>query len=411
MDILASIDIRASRGLVDTKEFRLESERARQGKRIVHVITGLNDGGAEAVLFRLCTADRSNQHKVISLMDSGKYGPLLEDNGVEVMSVGMTRGRLTLSGLWRIWRELRNTQCDVVQTWMYHADLFGGVAARLAGIRNVCWGTHHTTLSVAENALGTIVVAWICARLSKFVPRQIICVAQSTLKVHEAKGYEISRMTVVPNGYDLSVFRPDSKVRARVRESLGVEAGEPVIGFVARYDTQKDHGTLLSALYLLSEAKKCPRCLLVGTGMDANNAAVVAQISEFGLNGRVQLLGRRDDVPAIMNALDAHVMSSTSEAFPNVLAEAMACGVPCVSTDVGDAALIVGDTGWIVPSRDPAALAEAIEQAMIQRRGQLWTSRQESSRERVAANFSIESMVEGYHSVWFGSAIDSDSRD
>lgn len=208
-------------------------------------------------------------------------------------------------------------------------------------------------------------------------------------------------MVVIPNGYDLSVFEPNVSARDNLRSELGLLT-EPTIGFVARFNPLKDHDNLLNALALLSARQACPRCLLVGTGMDESNAWLTGRIAELGLSDRIVLLGRRDDIPSVMNALDLHVMSSSSEAFPNVLAEAMACGTPCVSTDVGDAALIVGETGWIVPPETPEALADAIEGALRERQEhpEAWRARCAAARQRVVDEFSIDRMVQRYRDIW-----------
>lgn len=214
-------------------------------------------------------------------------------------------------------------------------------------------------------------------------------------------GYDAGRMVVIPNGYNLSQFRPDPEARAAVRAELGIAPDVPLIGLVARFDPQKDHRNLLQALAILKGRGTAPLCLLVGTGMEEGNQALAAMIGEAGVGDHLHLLGKRTDIPAVMNALDLHVMSSAfGEAFPNVLSEAMACGTPCVSTDVGDAALIVGDTGWIVPPRAPAALADAVEAALAESRSSQWGARQEAARARIEENFGIGVMVERYRAVW-----------
>jgi glycosyltransferase involved in cell wall biosynthesis len=207
-------------------------------------------------------------------------------------------------------------------------------------------------------------------------------------------------MSVIANGYDLSVFRPDNVARERVRTELGISAEQPVIGFVARFDPQKDHKNLLSALALLKTQGVAPVCLLVGTGMEQANAQLSMQIAHFDLSASIRLLGRRNDIPAVMNALDLHVMSSAfGEAFPNVLSEAMACETPCVTTDVGDAAVIVGETGWIVPPRDSGALADALTRALsissAERR-----ARGQAARVRVQTHYSLGLMVERYQALY-----------
>ena len=196
--------------------------------KILHIITGLGDGGAEAVLYRLCTHDTTQRHLVISLTTSGKYGPLLEAKGISVISIGMQRGNVTPSGfwrlwrLWRLWRQIRRVRPDVVQTWMYHADLLGGIAAKLAGVRRIVWGIHHTTLVAGESSRSAIMAMQLCARLSRVIPNQILCCAEESLRVHAEKGYDRDRMRVVPNGYDVSIFRPDQILRFQFRKELGL---------------------------------------------------------------------------------------------------------------------------------------------------------------------------------------------
>lgn len=370
--------------------------------RVLHVITGLNDGGAEAVLYRLCTHDKTRQHIVISLMDAGKYGSMLTEAGIAVHCLNMPRGQIRLRALWRLWRLLRQLKPDVVQTWMYHADLLGGVVARLAGVRFVVWGIRHTTLVPGQSSRGTIIVARVLARLSRLVPKQIVACAEEAAVVHGRLGYDTAKMQVIPNGYDLSQFVQDKEAGQALRAELGVHEGAPLLGMVGRFDPQKDHANLLHALGLLHEREVSFRCVLVGTGLDEDNAILLAQIQQLGLQDLVQLLGRRNDIPAVMNALDVHVLSSSfGEAFPNVLSEAMACGTPCVTTDVGDAARIVGDTGWVVSPSDSAALAGALEEALGQwRQLEGWLARQQAAREHIEENFSIEKMIDAYHAVW-----------
>jgi glycosyltransferase involved in cell wall biosynthesis len=288
---------------------------------------------------------------------------------------------------------------------MYHADLLGGIAARLAGTRNVTWGIHNSVLVPGQNSAGTIFIARICAHLSYIVPRAIICCAHKAAQVHTALGYRAAAMHVVPNGYDLTLFQPDPEQRSALRAELKL-GDEDVIGFVARYDPAKDHANLLRALAILKARDACPLCLLVGGGMEPSNAPLIAEIARHDVGDRVLLLGRRGDVPAIMNALDVHVLSSAAEAFPNVLAEAMACGTPCVSTNVGDAADIVGESGWIAPPGDPEALADAIEAALAARRSADWSARRERARQWIARSFSIAQMSRGYRRVWNGDRLE-----
>lgn len=368
--------------------------------KVMHVIAGLADGGAEAVLYRLVTRDRADVHHVVSLTDRGKYGELLEQAGVQVTALDMPRGRLTPGGVKHLWNAIRDWKADVMQTWMYHADFVGGLAARFAGIP-VVWGIHNTVLEPGRSSPTTILVARLCALMSGWIPGGIASCAHTAVHAHATLGYDTGRMTVIPNGHDLSCFTPDDSARLRLRNEWRVPENVPLIGMVARFDPYKDHHNLIRALShpMLQQAGFL--VVLAGTGMESTNRSLMDMLAAGGIAGRVFLLGQRQDIPAVMNALDLHVLSSSAEAFPNVLCEAMACGTPCVTTDVGDAASIVGETGWTVPPGDPAALAGAISQALAAWDDrQDWYRRRQISRQRIADNFAIAAMVDAYRKLW-----------
>jgi len=369
---------------------------------INHIITGLNDGGAEAVLYRLCVHDKKHHHIVISMMDEGKYGSLLQAAGVTVHCLNMPRGRVTVSGMVQLYRLLRSIRPDVVQTWMYHADLIGGVVARLAGVKRVFWGIHHSNLESGKVKNVTRLIARICGVLSLFVPRTIVCCAHQAADVHAKLGYVKNKMVIIGNGYDLDHFIPNTADRDQLRAEWGIAESIPVLGMVGRFDPQKDHKNLIDALALLKRSGLDFRCALVGKDISVNNHELSTWINDQNLKNQLLLLEQRNDIPAVMNALDIHVLSSLGEAFPNVIAEAMASGTPCVTTDVGDAALIVDDTGWVVPPKDSQALAQAISTAIEERQKnpEVWRMRKQAARNRIVENFSIEKMIASYHDVW-----------
>jgi glycosyltransferase involved in cell wall biosynthesis len=362
----------------------------------------LADGGAEAVLYRLITANERNAHEVISLMDRGKYGPLLSEGGIKVHALNMPRGRVTVGGLRRLWHLIRASNADVVQTWMYHADLVGGIAARLAGKGAVVWGLHNTYL----DPLRTRLMARACAGASRVIPQRIVSCSSEAARLHIGLGYARDRITVVPNGYDLTHFRRNPEARVRLRAEWGVDRETMALGMVARWDPQKDHANLAAALTRLGRGTGREwRMILVGPGMEPSNEALVRLLEGHGVRDRTLLMGSRPDVAAVMNALDLHVLSSAAEAFPNVVAEAMACETPCVVTDTGDAGLIVGDTGWVVPPQDPERLAQGLQAAMAAMRDRYARlERQRAARERIQSHFSLDRMVRSYMEVWHEAA-------
>ena len=358
--------------------------------KLTLVITNLATGGAETMLLKLLQQlDRSRfTPTVISLVGLGEIGPRIQALGIPVHALGMPRGVPNPLMVLRLARLLRQLQPNVVHTWMYHADLLGGLAARLAGCRGVIWGIRQSNLSKELNKRSTLWVVKACALLSRRVPAQIISCSQRAKEVHAAVGYAADKLHVIPNGFDLDRFVPDALAHASVRAELGLAPDTPLVGLIARFDSQKNHFGFIEAAAQIHEQLPDVHFVLAGTDVDGSNAALNAAIAAQGLQARMHLLGRRDDVPRLMAALDVLASSSHGEAFPNVLGEAMACGVPCVVTDAGDSAEIVGSTGRVVAVADMAALAQQLLEVLR------WPATQRAAlgkqaRARVQAQYEI----------------------
>lgn len=371
--------------------------------KILHIITSLDQGGAEAVLCRLLTAkNKGVEYSVISLKGDGFYGDMLRANGLVPYCFQFKRGfQLTsLFDFIRLVRLIARLSPDVVQTWLYHADLLGGVAARLARCRCIVWGIRTSSVSSSLNGRFTRLVAWLCARLSSVVPSAIATCSIEAAKSHKKMGYDPAKFHVIPNGFDLAAYRPDWTKRQQLRQEWGVSTDEVLFGCVARWDPYKDHPNLLLALKRAAGGGTRVRCVLVGSGLTDRNSVLAELLSRYGLTDSVILAGPRTDIPAVMNALDFHILSSVSEGFPNVVAEAMACGTRCVVTDVGDAAMIVGDTGWVVPPKESVLLAHAITAALGDFGGVNDTKLRLEARKRIVDNFSLERMTQSYIRLW-----------
>lgn len=329
--------------------------------KVAHVITNLDTGGAQMMLRRLVVALQIQgvENTVFTLEGDADPGDLARHD-VGIHHLRMTRAWQAVGASVRLAQALRRARPDVVHTWLYHADLVGGVAARLAGAAPVVWGLHHVVDDADPLKTGTRLVMRLNGRLSSRVPARIICCAHATRASHARLGYDDQKMVVITNGIDTDLFKPDPDARSTVRWELGLPPEGMVIGLFARFHPQKDHRTFLEAAGRFRNFWPSAHFLLAGQGVDEHNPALRDHVREFGLGGCCHMLGRRHDVPRLMAACDVITSSSRSgEAFPLVLGEAMACGVPCVTTDVGDSSQLVADTGRIVPPGDPAGLATA----------------------------------------------------
>ncbi len=364
--------------------------------KIVHIITGLGDGGAEHTLYKICKYDKLNKHFVISLKNPEKYYSLLNKLGIKIYCLNFKIYSI-IKFIYLI-KFLKNLKPDVVQTWLVHGDFIGGIAARLAGLKNIIWNVRYSNLEFGKAKFTTILIIKILCKLSFFIPRLIIVVSKSAKKTCKELGYDAKKLYLIANGYDLSVIK-SFKVQ-KIRSKYKIKKKIPLIGKVARYDKKKDHTNLFNALNLIKKKNIKFHCFLVGKNIDKNNLNLINQINKLKLSNCIKLLGQKNNIIEIMNEIDLLVQSSSyGEGFPNVVAEAMACGTPCVVTNVGDAAFIVGKTGWVVPSKNPQKLASAIEKALSFIKKNSF-KKNNKPRLRIKKNFSIKKMLNQYRIVW-----------
>lgn len=337
-------------------------------------------------------------HAVVSLMDEGSFSQRLAADGIPVTYLRMRRGVPDPSALVRLVRLLRRERPDVVQGWMYHANLLAGLAGALARVP-VVWGIHHADVDPGNTKRLSHWTNRLCARLSGVLPARVVCCASSALRSHVGLGYREDRMVVIPNGFEVDRFRPDPSARARLRAELAIPPDGLVVGVVARFHPDKDHENFIAAARRVAAGDARAIFVLAGDGVEASNPRLRRWIDEAGIRGRVRLLGRRTDVPDLLAALDVLASPSRAEGFPQVLGEAMLCGVPCAVTDCGDSKVIVGAHGRVVKPRDPEALAGAILELLAlppAARAALG----EAARETIRARYDLGAVAGRYVALW-----------
>lgn len=371
-----------------------------QRTRIVHIINSFEFGGAEAMLVNLLLrTDRSRfEPSVVALIDDLSVAQPIIDAGIPLAVMGMKAGIPDPRGVLRLAWHLQRAKPDVIQTWMDHSNLIGTLAAKLVTRAPIVWGIHHSNHVVGIAKRSTLMTVDACAMLSN-LPARIICCSEHSRVMYADRGFAPHQMQVIPNGFDTSRFRPDPQARREVRQELGINDNTPLIGLVARFDPFKDHTNFLQAAARLRRQRPEVHFLMCGAGVEPSNETLMSQIRQLGLVDCCHLLGARRDVPRIHASLDLATSSSISEAFPLVLGEAMSCGVPCVSTNAGDSALIIGDTGRIVPTRDPAALAEAWLE-LLSLSAEERTAMGAAARRRVCEKFDLDAVTRQYHAVY-----------
>jgi glycosyltransferase involved in cell wall biosynthesis len=301
--------------------------------------------------------------EVLCLSGPGSLEPRIAALGVPVTNLGMAPGLLAFLKCPSLKRAIKTANPDIVQSWMYHANLMGGLALGLRSSPPLVWGLRQSNLDRVRSKKLTILVAQLGAWLSRWAAERIICVSGSVRDVHVAMGYDAAKSMVIPNGFDADQFQPDPGARGDVRAELAVDAQAILVGLVARFDPQKDHGTFFAAARMVVDHHPNTVFVLCGEQVDHTNQELNRMIREAGLGENVRILGRHADIARVTASLDIAVSSSAfGEGFSNTLGEALCCGVPAVATDVGDSGVIVADAGLVVAPEDAPALAAAIGQ-------------------------------------------------
>ncbi len=381
-----------------------EAKAARR-PRVVHVINSLSTGGAETMLARLVgSADSSRlEHVVLPLRDGGSLTERVRETGTLVEPLRVDGARNLITAPIRLGARLRELRPDIVQGWLLQGNLAATVGTSLGWLRApVLWNVRWTLYDVASERLSTRTLLRVSGRLAR-QPRRIIFNSQVAVSQHAIIGFPADRARVIPNGFDIEHFRPDAAARTAVRRELDIPADAEVVGMVARYHPMKDHAMSLRAAARLVERRPNAMFVYAGRDVDARNEELWPLVQIPALAGRVRLLGERHDVARLYASFDVYWMSSMArgiaEGFPNVIAEAMACGVPCVATNIGDAAAIIGQTGRVVPSRDWRAFADATAELLDSGAA---TRRRlgKEGRERIERDFSLEAVAGAYHALY-----------
>jgi glycosyltransferase involved in cell wall biosynthesis len=360
-------------------------------RKIIHVITGLEVGGAERALYVLLTNGLEGpfQNEVISLTELGHYGPLLQASGIPVCCLGLRFSSQSFRKLLSLFSIIRSQKPDIIQGWMTHGNIAASLGFFLRrSSASLALNVRSSLDGIEGLSLRTRVLNRIGAIFS-YSAHAVVYNSKRAARQYSEFGYKKSSICFIPNGFDTDFWKPSQEIKFLMRAKLGLSGTDRVIGFVGRADPAKNLPNLFSAFE--AAAQVSTDVVLVAVGRD------IGPIESK--SGRIILTGQRNDVEDLMRAFDVFCLSSSVEGFPNVLGEAMATEVPCVTTDVGDAALIVSDTGWVVPPRDSQALAQALIEAIATPPDAL-RARGAAARMRIEAEFSITSVVARYISLY-----------
>jgi glycosyltransferase involved in cell wall biosynthesis len=375
-------------------------------RTLLHVITDLDLGGAERALVRLALqlAARGWRQSAISLRRGGTLAGALEVAGVPVESLAFGSGG-TVANVARLRAAARAADPALVQGWMYHGNLAASLAATLGrGRPPVLWNIRQCIPDIAAEKPSTArVIRW-NARLSGR-PAHIVFNSALGQEQHRELGFATARSSVIPNGFDTGRFRPSPEAHADLRRRLHWPAETPIVGLVGRYHPVKGHADFLEAAAVVHRLRPEVRFVLAGTGVDEANTTLMEARARLQLEQAVRLLGPvadEADVATLTAGFDIACSASHSEAFPNVVGEAMSCAVPCVATITGDVAALLGPGGLLVPPHEPARFAEAILRVLAMTPDER-RAMGAAGRQRIDSSFSLVRIADAYDALYLRS--------
>lgn len=369
--------------------------------KICHIISGLNTGGAELMLYNLLTTKdlQSFDHTVVSLKDEGTIAEYIKKLGVPVFCLGMSPRKPTPKGGKHIIKLIKNLKPDIIQGWMYEGNFAAFFVWIMASRKSkLLWNIRFSLHEFNKMERSRRMLIRLESLLSPF-PLLILYNSRVSLEQHEKRGFSSKRSVFLPNGINSDRFKPDDDARRKLRSSLKLDFNTFLIGRIARYHPMKDYPNLILAAKKIISKFPSVHFVLSGRGVVESNTRLDTMIKDKGIKNKFHLLGDRGDIPEIMAGLDVHVSSSCSESFPNVVAEAMACSVPSVVTDVGDSSEIVGGTGIVVSPKNHEALAHGLETFIKMDRAER-SLRGKAARERIVSQFSLTSIAKQYESLY-----------
>lgn len=369
-------------------------------KKVLHIIIGLDIGGAETFLLRLIPKLEKKDYSsiVVFLTGKGELSKEYERSGISIFSLGLLAPHRALAAFFQLLRLVKRLHPDIIQTWMYHSDLLGGLVGKILSIP-VVWGVRQSNLDARVNKRLTMFLIRVCAILSRVIPININYDSFAGERAHVAAGYDQSKSSVIPNGVDAEVFSPSATARRVIRSELDIPEDAVVIGHIGRYDVQKDHKSFMKAIKIIHQKMPLLHVVMVGDGINWSNKELVEGFDPVADKAWIHLLGVRSDVVDIFSAMEVFCSSSRGESCPNVVIESMVMGVPCVATDVGDVANMVGDAGVVVRSEDHVKLAQACIKFVSKPRDEL-IELGRIARVRALKEFSLERAANSFADLY-----------
>jgi glycosyltransferase involved in cell wall biosynthesis len=373
--------------------------------KVCHIISGLKSGGAEGVLYRLVSLNKNNSHFIISLTKGGFYSKKFEREKINFIELSFTGLNLkSFFNFLKLIIIILKKKPDIVQTWMYHADLIGSIAARLAGVSKVYWNIRNSNLNLEWSKKTTLVVMKLCAYLSNFLPTKIVCCSNKSLECHKSYGYDYKRMILILNGYDINKFNYRISTNLKLRNLFLIKKNEIVLGFVARWSRQKNFELILKSFSISISNNSNLRLILIGKNITNKNILLVKKLFRYKIYNKTILINETDKLNEILNIIDIGLFASKgNEGFPNVIAEKMLMGIPIISNEVGDAKMIIKNFGVVKKNLNYFELSRLINkyaQNYSLKKKKNYLHNRYVIKKSIERRYSINHMIAQYNNLW-----------
>ena len=378
--------------------------------KVLHIINSLKKGGAEGNLYRLCIAQKKKYKNkiditIITLINNGYYENKLKAKGIKIISLGIDK-KIKIFDLIKKISKFRNIivkkNQDIIQSWMYHSNFLTLFIPRQSH-NKIFWNIRHSELNFNISKKITILISIICGLFSRIVPKKIIYCSEKSIKFHENKHfYSKNKTSLIENGYSEKTYYPSNSLRLNFRKKNNIKKRNIIFGFAGRYAKQKNIDSLLLAFSKISNDHENIYLYMAGKDINSQNKKLINIVSRLNIKNKVFFINEQKNLLEFYNGIDVLILTSHSESFPNVIAEAMLCTTPVLSSNAGCSKKIIDKYGFVLNQNDYLSISKGIKKIIniLINQKIFWKSLKKNTRLQIKNNFSIEKMAENYLRSW-----------
>ena len=378
--------------------------------KVLHIINSLKKGGAEGNLYRLCVAQKKKYQSkiditIITLINNGYYENKLKAKGVKIISLGIDK-KIKIFDLIKKISKFRNfivkNNHDIIQSWMYHSNFLTLFIPRKSH-NKIFWNIRHSELNFRISKKKTILISVICGLSSRIIPKKIIYCSEKSIKFHENKHfYSKNKTSLIENGYSEKTYYPLNSLRLSFRKKNNIKKTDIIFGFAGRYAEQKNIDSLLLAFSKITNDHDNIYLYMAGKDINSQNNKLINFVSRLNIKNKVFFINEQKNLLEFYNGIDVLILTSHSESFPNVIAEAMLCTTPVLSSNAGCSKKIIDKYGFVLNQNDYLSISKGIKKiiSILIDKKIYWKFLKKNTRIQIKNNFSIEKMAENYLRSW-----------